>query len=64
MAYKRGNCVITLACVKKNWQKGGYKKVERKGKEIERKKLVNGHFWQLNGTDSGSECKKMCFFLV
>ena len=39
------------------------RKVERKGKEIEKKKLLNGHFWQLNGTDR-SECRKMFFSLV
>ena len=39
--------------------KGVYK---WKGKGNERKKLLNGHFWQLNGTDRGSECKKVCFF--
>ena len=61
MAYKRGNCVITLACVKQIGKKVCIRKVERKGKEIEREKLLNGHFWQLNGTDRGSECKR-CFF--
>ena len=47
MAYKWENCVITLACVKKEkfGRKVGIGKVERKGKEIERKKLLNGHFW-------------------
>ena len=64
---KMGNCVITLACVKKKiniWQKGGYKKPKRKGKKLKRKKLLNGHFWQLNGTDRGNECRKMFFFFV
>ena len=43
MAYKRGNCVITLASVKKIGKKVCIRKVERKGKEIEREKLLNGH---------------------
>ena len=48
--------------LKKCGRKVGLQKAKRKGKDIERKKLLNGHFWQLNGTDRGNECKKMFFW--
>ena len=58
MAYKMGNCQPVL----KNWQKGGYTETKKEGEGNSKEKLLNGHFWQLNGTDRGNECRKMCFF--
>ena len=68
MAYERGKCVIILVCVKICGRKAGIKKGRGKCYEKEEKKkkkqLLNGHFCQLNGTDRGSECRKIFFFLI
>ena len=45
-------------------KKGREKCNEKEKKKDKKKQLLNGQFWQLNGTDRGSECRKMFFVLV